>query len=485
MSGILSAAKSWVISRENLVIWVLGLLMFVGVRFVYSFNGLYGQDSHEYLRYSLLLRESVLIGDLPAGFFWPVVYSLAGAILSLPDKEFTAAALQLISFLSWMGSCFLFRAILRRLYPQKWNSAGLYTLALFCPSAFFLRAAFVVMPDALAVFLVLATFYQLLLFSRNSGFINLYAAVIFGILAVFTRYPAALILMFPFLFSLKYLKRRGWILHVTLLAVLAVTLIYILLLLNHFGTSGSISHPVMQQWDAGNAFRSSFLTVDGNLRYYTVNFIYAMGSVFHPGYLLPGIVLVFFTKGNDFTKGWRLALTLSYLSYALLLMGYPMQNLRFILPAFPLAALLLFPAFFRLLSVVKQFRRWFVHAALAILIAQSVLCIYTLQPFIKASQLEKQISETLKRTLPADVAVYTFSIDPALRTYGVKNPVRCMWKQHYRTFEKGSVVLFRPQGFKRQWDGRNPMLNWESLTVAHPLFLLNEWPDGWKLYEIR
>ena len=60
---------------------VLPVLLLIG-NLLAGFNGLYGQDSFEYLRYSRALHHYLSAGVLPGPFHWPLFYPLSGALLS-------------------------------------------------------------------------------------------------------------------------------------------------------------------------------------------------------------------------------------------------------------------------------------------------------------------------------------------------------------------------------------------------------------------
>ena len=68
-------------SEVSLIVFVL--LFFVIVRFGLGFNGLYGQDAHEYLRFGKALYQFFLTGTNPGDYIWPVNFPLYGAIFSL------------------------------------------------------------------------------------------------------------------------------------------------------------------------------------------------------------------------------------------------------------------------------------------------------------------------------------------------------------------------------------------------------------------
>jgi hypothetical protein len=80
--------------------------------------------------------------------------------------------------------------------------------------------------------------------------------------------------------------------------------------------------------------------------------------------------------------------------------------------------------------------------------------------------------------------LYTFSIDMALKEYGVTNETVSLWSNKIDFFEPNALVLFNFADTRQQWKEMNPMLNWESLSRDHHIKLLENFPEGWNLYEI-
>jgi len=90
------------------------VLFFVILRYILGFNGLYGQDSYDYLRFTKALSVYFKTGNDPGNFFWPVNYPVFGAVLSfiIPSK---VLVLQLISYLGFIVSFFLILHVNRSL----------------------------------------------------------------------------------------------------------------------------------------------------------------------------------------------------------------------------------------------------------------------------------------------------------------------------------------------------------------------------------
>ena len=80
---------------------LFGILLLV-ITQVFDFNGLYGQDSYEYCRYSNCWKLFFTTGQKPSDFIWPIYYPFIGSLFALVFK--THFALQLISIFSFVGN---------------------------------------------------------------------------------------------------------------------------------------------------------------------------------------------------------------------------------------------------------------------------------------------------------------------------------------------------------------------------------------------
>ncbi len=103
--------------KKKFLSYLIPTVIFFAVIFIWKFNGLYGQDSHEYLRYSRSLSLFFSDGKTLNNFFWPVYYPLSGAILSF-IKFSNILSLQLISLASFLFAIFYVKRNLRLIYLE-------------------------------------------------------------------------------------------------------------------------------------------------------------------------------------------------------------------------------------------------------------------------------------------------------------------------------------------------------------------------------
>src|ERR1041385_6204126 len=97
-------------------------VLLIVFRYIIGFNGLYGQDSYEYLAYSRLAHDFFLKGMIPHSFHWPIMYPVPGAILSFVFSS--ALAMQIISIAAFSGALYFIYKIISLLYPGAKNSLG-------------------------------------------------------------------------------------------------------------------------------------------------------------------------------------------------------------------------------------------------------------------------------------------------------------------------------------------------------------------------
>jgi hypothetical protein len=137
------------------ILIIFPLLIIFVLRTV-GFDGLYGQDSYEYLRYTNAIQEYMVNGIHPGNYFWPVLYPTLGSLLGFIFG--TAFALQLISCISFSLACVYILKTIRLLYPNsKFRFFYVFIFAVFCP--FLLKMGLIVMSDAFTLVFVVLSFY--------------------------------------------------------------------------------------------------------------------------------------------------------------------------------------------------------------------------------------------------------------------------------------------------------------------------------------
>jgi hypothetical protein len=450
-----------------------------------GFNGLFGQDSHEYYRQSVELAARLggamanppTLGDysFPSGFpFFAALLQVVGIGPAL--------SLQMVSFLGLGLSAYWFYALLLRWMPGAHLRSKLLFVGLFLSAPVLVKATVVSMADMLALAFALgATNSGLNSIENNKGAVW---AALLGALSVLCRFAlAGWILPLSIAAGWQLLKNRQWSSVLGALAMLGLVFslhVWIKLPVEMLFTKSQL----MSDWTPLNALRRTFSTIDGHLFYTLPNGVWLLSVSCHPGLFLfcPGLFFLF--KRTDLMLPIRHVLLACMLGYAVVIVAYPMQNLRFLLPLWAMFLLMLFPAFDRFASYGFYFFAKFTRLLLiSSIFVQCAGIIWIMRPVISRSKHEQTMAASIKAQVPEGSVLYGMDYDVAMRNYLPKLQHRNVWVQNYERFEVGSYWLFSPSRLEKQWAGRNPMLNWDEANRQHRLILLCDLSDGWNLYK--
>ncbi len=452
-----------------------------------SFNGLYGQDAHEYLRQSRVLFDRMQGVPAPAPGLGEAEfaggYPLAAALLQwlIPDD---ILAIQMVSWLSAGLALWFFNQNLRLLSPgARAESRAVFTGLALALSPYFLRAGLTGMSDALGLALALGALWLGLRVVYKGRTPDAVAAAVLIAWAVTTRFAlAALLAPLAGAMLLILWRQRN------VLGILAMTIAGAVAFLPHFWLkNGVVIHPahhsMVQHWSLLHLFQSTFSNENGIANYLFPNIMYLLFPLCHPGFclLLPGLLIL--SKKTDVILPSKKVLLACLALYLLLLGGLPHQNLRFLLPAYALLLLLFFPAWDRMFAYGFYFFKRLTWSILAAVLAvQLFASVKIMAPVLARNRLEVDIAKEMQTVLPPNATVYAFDLDIALESYLPDIQWKNMWIQQYDAFPDGSFVLFNEPLLRPQWQGRNPILNWDNLNQQKQLVLKKELPGGWKLF---
>lgn len=467
-----------------LVIAVLALLALA-----LHFNGLYGQDAHEYLRQSHALFGRLCgqsyLPESPGDREFGGGYPLAGAMLQFLGVD-SIVALQAISILSAGAVLWLFEQLLRLLAPgANGRSRLLYAGLLLALTPALIRAGLTVMSDALGLALMMAALWQGLRVIELNRPQAAVSAAILGGWAVTTRFAAAgLLLPLAGVVAWRLIQKKkwGWLIAAGLFGSLAMLLHF--WLKNGVETT-ALQHSLLQEWSPVHFFQRTFQTLNGTVRYTLPNGLYLFFPLAHPAFCLPLPGLFFLVKRTDFYLFSKKTLLACLVAYLLLLSGLPHQNVRYLLPAFVIVLLLLFPAWDRLVSYGLLYFKRLTLGFLAVIPATLLVGnAFFLAPVLARNRLETALAAELRPMLPCGSRLFAFDVDIALRSYLPDVQMQNLWVRRYDDFPEGSFLLFNEPALREQWAGQNPMLNWEHARRDFRLEEKKALPGGWVLYEI-
>lgn len=464
-------------NKYNLFFLILGAILFT-LSQVIAFDGLLGQDSYEYFRYSGRLKNYITNGALPGDFIWPIGYPLSISLLDLVINKLVVSA-QLISVLSYIGCNILLFKFIKLLNPKASEFVSfIYVLVFLGFSPYFLRFGLTSMSDMLCAFFVLSAFYFYFLHQKNKEGKQLFFGIIFSVLAFITRNSSIVLVFIPaFLLGFYLLKdKKIKLIFLSLLAVL------VLLTPTFLAGKSQLTGDGMSftNFSFLNLFSFKTKGIEGVYTNDLPGIVYSFYGFFHPAYVFLGIVFlgIIFYKRINLDK----VLLFSVLIFSVFLGVYCFQNKRFFVIQFPLILVLFYPAYTYLMSVFKTklVKATFV---LGCLIINLLLSVYTLKTAYNIQQKDVEFAQRMK--LYEGKTLYTFEVDAALKSRGVNLNYNNLWEREYKNYPTGSLLLFNPGKFKDQWEGHLLMDNWKNIEQNYSLKKLDNFGGGWMLYEIN
>lgn len=454
------------------------IAVFLFFYYYLNFDGLYGQDAYEYLRYSKAIRNFVVTGENPGNNIWPPIYSAFGALFSFITQK-VDLALVLVSSFSLSISAFYLHKIITLLF-QKSKYSILFISVFFLLSPTILRSGIIIMSDALALCFIVLVVYHFIKYKQNKHINYFYFITIFSVLAFTTRYVSALILL-PFVLNaaVLFMRQKNILKHFVFIPVVIFVLLLPHLLIRLHNPIDFLSHQWLQDWSFSNFLQSNFSKSEGAFTYFLPNILYAFSNTFNPKYLFVGVFFIpFYTRFKFESKN---IIFISMLLYALFLAGIPYQNNRFLMLSFPFILILCYPIFVYLANY-KVFKKFFSVGIFSIIIIQFFLIFKILDSTLQRNKLEVEMTELLK-PYQGNI-LYSFDIDIALQGRSLTFDYKNLWRKRYFNIEKEALVLFHPTKFKKQWQDKNPILNYNYLQENYNLEIIKNCPKGWKLYRV-
>jgi len=435
-----------------------------------DFNGLYGQDSHEYLRYTNYLKNNLFNLGNVKDYFWPIMYPLIGAVTSF-TKIAPILILQFISIFSLVFSSIYLQKIIKVLYNKE---SLIYIISFFMLSPFVFRFGTVIMSDMLCLLFLIVGFYHLLNYNNTTKFKFLLYSVILFSFSFYTRYVVVVLFLFPFLWSFfKHFKKRK--ISYYLFLILPIIIISIPHYLIKTASLVTFEHSWLVNWSFSNFINNEFTTVEGIKTYRLPNIVFVWLQNGLPKYFFLGFILLFFAKKKDF----KLILLLGLFSYLIFLAGIPFQNSRFLLLSFPLIITLLFPSFTRFMLLFKNKKQ---IAIIGFVIIQLFLIIYSFRSIYSLNQIEKENVASIIKLSDTKI-IYTSGYEGPLRSYSDKKVIG-IWMDSIITVKKG-LFMINELEMKNNSYPETINYNYQKLKNNISLQKLKTFNKGWTLYEIQ
>jgi len=450
--------------------------------FISGYNGLYGQDGHEYLRYCKSLQLFLLNGIHPGSYFWTAGYPLAGAIIGfLTGPQF---ALQFISVLSGAWILVMLASYLLNEFPGREKEVALYTLLFMGMSPYFFRYSVSVMSDVPALALLITSWYFTDRYIKLRNINHFYIAAFSVSAALFTR-VALLPLTIPvFVFIIITSLRNIKIKQILIVAFFLLIPFFVTLYFKMADSKSIFDHYFVSKWSVFNFFRNSFDDSNSIISYTLPNVVFVLLSFIHPGFVLTGIIFIFYLIYNKRQPSFLFfPILIAVAGYTLFIAGIPFQNSRFMIAVVPFFLVICFPSFLTILSWFHYRKKLFNVSLFIVFSIQSMLLYRAILPFLKMNKLEQKI--TAKVISISNPFVYTLGMDGALNSYGYSGTIINLYGSLYTDIADSSLLVINKSVFDKQWKGKIPMLNYNFIREHSNSNLIITFSDGWEIYEIR
>jgi len=454
--------------------YILIVLTFVLLHFVFNFNGLYGQDAHDYFRFSKELRSYFIEGNPTGDFFWPIIYPALGALISFTGIS-VLHALQLISLSAVLGTLIYLNRSIQYLYGKR---STLFLLLSASSSVYFVRSGYIVMSDALCTFFIVSLYFHYLKYRNHSKPKDFILIIILSVLAFFTRYASIPLILIPVIHSLWiFIKNYNLLVRSGILALSLAGIAYLIILNNHLVDELWVK---LTQIKLKNLFINK-TTFDGSEKSYVVpNLFYIWSNFAHPGYLSLGFLLFPWFR---ISISQNRILWISLICYLLFIGLLPLQNQRFFVISYPIVLIVLLPAFLELKTWLIK-RRMYRIFGLAFFALNTLIFTYSFSKTYQVHRVEKQIVSELKK-YPETTEIYAFYVDQSFTSYDLPNNSHNLWLEEYYNFHDSAIVVFNPDKFADEKMISNLGKNWKKLCSDYTLTDEVDFKNGWHIYRIN
>lgn len=445
-----------------------------------GYEGVNGQDAHDYWRIAREWTAYWAGGGRPVIAEHPHGYPMAAAVLGAVMGD-ELVGLRVVSALSLLILVFSLRWVLSR-FSEERGPLLAFTLLAVAACPFLLRYGMMSMSDVPGTALIFMTYIMLAQWQQGKGRWSLFGAVVFAGLAMTVRMAVAPLigaLVLAIIHGEQEGRCRRW---TWVIGATVAVLVVVLTVLSSYELEGLIHGSPLAEWSPLNLFRRVLHSDDGVLVYRVPNIVYVLGIFVHPGFLPMGILLLpFFRKADLFTVPVRMA-TWCVGCYLLFIAGMPFQNDRVLLMALPFVAVLLYPAFQRAWawSAVRGLRPALWVSAMALV--QVGLFARAIQPFMDQARTERELANEVNDLHPE--WIYTHGMGAAFINYCGPVPVTELWYGVIDTFEQGAIVVVKPQNLIEQWNGLPPGINWQRIQ-QQGADSIGWHVDGWVISRIR
>lgn len=455
-------------------------LLWVLVRVITGFSGIYEEDSHAYIQ----LTEAI-VAYFKTGFpvpqnGWPAGYPLVGSFLAVLGVP-VSWSLQLVSLVSWLalGGYMSWNAGVVHHDISAARRVSFSVLILLTP--FIAQYSMRCMAEMLSMLCVAGAFFHTTAYAQGRRGPHIIFAGIWMVFGWYTKY-AVLPLWLPLLpwMGVHSWKRKEFIWPL-IAFVISAGIYFVIYWITGYSISVATANSWFQGWSFENFVRAIHITPDGVQPNPLPNVLHIFFLLIHPYFYLWALPALWLVRKVELKHAvWHLAGLVLYLFF---IAGIPTQNLRYLLPAAPTLGLILIPALERGFFV---FLKWHWRAKLIFALMAALLfslTLYSSRPGLLREQLEQDAVAALRK-YPVHT-IYTTKLNHALVTAHLPHSIEDIGRKEYTWFAPRTYLLMNPRIISLQQTNHFLITNWERLRAEYTLTVLDSLPLGWKLYLIE
>jgi hypothetical protein len=106
-----------------------------------------------------------------------------------------------------------------------------------------------------------------------------------------------------------------------------------------------------------------------------------------------------------------------------------------------------------------------------------------MKPTFMLNKLEQSLVDSLEEY--QGEVLYSFEVDIALQQRKLDFDFKSIWEKELNSFEPQALVLFNEERIRADFEGKNPILNWEKMNQTMTVKKLEELDRGWNLYRLE
>ncbi len=432
---------------------LLSLLFGFIIYVLIHFNGLYGQDAHEYFFRANQIRE-ILFGDThlaitgqKISLAYPSMGAIIGMVLPLP------LGMQLLNIFFYLFTLIFTALLVSRIYglPAYHKPVIIYVLLILGFMPYMLRASYTVMTDISVGFFIVLSYWAVARCQKIRLF-NL-GILFFSVLGALIIRPQVLPILVPLAIYVLYLlaiKEKKYV----LLLVVASLLSVVVLLINLYSYnlwSIVTENEFLRHWHLSNFYRSIiYLNGEEYTRSFP-NIVFYAGALFKFPFFGICVFLIPFVSFRLWRHPLLLVAIVGILLYVVMLCGLAFQNHRMLVVVMPMVCVLFFSGFHYIYNRMVNKPFWLAFLFFNMFIAQSFFCLTAFKEVRAYNQSEIRVVESLNSlikelAIPNLSKIYTLGLEGPLRSYSNMEVVS-LWdySPSPQAIDRGSFVVYNPE----------------------------------------